>query len=196
MIDLEKIKQEKWKPSPLLKRPAPAPYFHPFFYFFSPPPPLGEVMKTYSAPFKKVCVMSGLVPLVTTWNCQTNYKNKYTGLLVLHLLLLLNPWLIVVMWSAEVFSISRYYFCRCSSELAQFVSLPFSQGRSIRYSDRLYDFTVTIPRRCYKDGYVNSFFPQTAGLQNSQPIECFPLTYNLNGFKSRINRHLLTVGSF
>ena len=33
-------------------------------------------------------------------------------------------------------------------------------------------------------------------LWNSLPIECFPLTYNLNGFNSRINRHLLTVGSF
>ena len=31
---------------------------------------------------------------------------------------------------------------------------------------------------------------------NSLPIECFPLTYDLNGFKSRINRHLLNVGFF
>ena len=30
---------------------------------------------------------------------------------------------------------------------------------------------------------------------NSFPIECFPLTYDLSGFKSRINRYLLTVGS-
>ena len=89
----------------------------------------------------------------------------------------------------------RYYFGRCSSELAQLVPLPFSRGRSTRYSDRLYDFSVTIPR-CYKDVYVNSFFPRTAKLWNSLPIECFPLTYDLNGFKSRINRHLLTVGSF
>ena len=89
----------------------------------------------------------------------------------------------------------RYYFGRCSSELAQLVSLPFSRGRSTRYSDRLHDFSVTIPR-CYKDVYVNSFFPPTARLWNSLPIECSPLTYNLNGFKSRINRHLLTVGSF
>ena len=35
-----------------------------------------------------------------------------------------------------------------------------------------------------------------ARLWNSLLIECFPLTYNLSGFKSRINRHLLTVGSF
>ena len=89
----------------------------------------------------------------------------------------------------------RYYYGRCSSELAQVVPLPYSRGRSTRYSDRLHDFSVTIPR-CYKDVYVNSFFPRTAGLWNSLPIECFSLTYNLSGFKSRINRYLLTVGSF
>ena len=88
-----------------------------------------------------------------------------------------------------------YYFGRCSSELAQLVPLLFSRGRSTRYSDRLHDFSVTIPR-CYKDLYVNSFFPRTTRPWNSLPIECFPLTYDLSGFKSRINRHLLTVGSF
>ena len=88
-----------------------------------------------------------------------------------------------------------YYFGRCLSELAQLVPLPFSRGRCTFYSDRLHDFSVNIPR-CYKDVYVNSFFPRTARLWNSLPIECFPLTYDLNGFKSRINRHLLTVGSF
>ena len=49
----------------------------------------------------------------------------------------------------------RYYLGRCSSELAQLVPLPFSQGRSTRYSDRLHDFSFTIPR-CYKDVYVNN----------------------------------------
>ena len=43
----------------------------------------------------------------------------------------------------------RYYFGRCSSELAQLVPLPFSQERCTCYSDRLHDFSVTIPR-CYK----------------------------------------------
>ena len=65
----------------------------------------------------------------------------------------------------------RYYFrCRCSSELAQLVSCPFSRSRSTRYSDTLYYFSVTIPR-CYKDVYVNSSFLRTARLRNSQPIE-------------------------
>ena len=89
----------------------------------------------------------------------------------------------------------RYYFGRCSAKLAQLVPLYFPRGRSTSYSDRLHDFSATIPR-CYKDVYVNSFFPRTATLWNSLPIECFPLTYDLSSLKSRINRHLLTVGSF
>ena len=88
----------------------------------------------------------------------------------------------------------RYHFGRCSLELVQLVPLPYSRGRSTCYSDRLHDFSVTISR-CYKDVYVNSFFPRSARLWNSLPVECFPLTYDLSGFKSRISRYLLTVGS-
>ena len=137
--------------------------------------------------------MSGLVLLVATWNCWISYRNGYVGLLVLHLLPL-EP----LAHRRNVASLSlfyKYYFGRSSSELAQLVPLPYSRGRSTRYSDRLHDFSVTIPR-CYKDVYVNSFLPRTARLWNSLPIECFPLTYDLSGFKSRINRYLLTVGSF
>ena len=89
----------------------------------------------------------------------------------------------------------KSYFGRCFSELAQLVPLPFSRGRSTQYSDRLHDLSVTI-RRFYKDVNVNSFFPRTARLWNCLPLKCFPLTYDLSGFKSRINRHLLTEGSF
>ena len=60
---------------------------------------------------------------------------------------------------------SRYYFGRCSSQLARLVLLPYFRGRSTRYSDRLHDFFVTIPR-CYEHSYVNSFFPRTATLWN------------------------------
>ena len=77
----------------------------------------------------------------------------------------------------------RYHFGRCSSELAQLVPLPFSWGRSTHYSDILHGFSVTIP----KDVYVSSFFPHIVRLWNSLAIECFLLTYNLNGCKSRIN---------
>ena len=71
----------------------------------------------------------------------------------------------------------RYYCGRCSSVLAQLVPLPYSQGKFTRYSERLHDFSVTIPR-CYKDVIVSSFFPRTARFWNSLPIEYFSLTYN------------------
>ena len=92
--------------------------------------------------------------------------------------------------SASVFW--KYYFGRCSSELAQLVLLSYSRVMSTCYSDRFY---VTIAR-CYKDVYVNSFFPRTTRLWNSLPTECFPLTYDLNSFKTRISRHLSTGSSF
>ena len=112
---------------------------------------------------------------------------------MLHLLPVLNPWLIVEMYSLNLFY--RCYFGRCSLELAQMVPLPYSQGRFTCYSNRLHDFSVTIPR-CWKDVYVSRFFSCTARLWNSLPIDCFFLINNLNGFESRINRHLLTLGSF
>ena len=89
----------------------------------------------------------------------------------------------------------RYYFGRCSSELAQLVPLSYSLGKSNYYSDRLHDFSVTISK-CYKDVYVKSFFPPTVRLWNSLPIECFPLNYDLSGFKSRINRFPLCFNLF
>ena len=66
----------------------------------------------------------------------------------------------------------RCYFGKCLSEMAHQVQLSYSQGRS------------------------TSFFTPRARLWNSLPTECFPLSYNLHDFKSRINRHLLSVGSF
>ena len=59
----------------------------------------------------------------------------------------------------------RHYFGICSSELAELVPLLYFCGRFTRYSDGLHDSSVTIPK-CYKDVYVNSFFPQTARLSH------------------------------
>ena len=55
----------------------------------------------------------------------------------------------------------RYCFNRSSSELTQLVSFSYSRERCTRYSDRVDDFSVIIPR-CYKYVYVNSFFPCAA----------------------------------
>ena len=40
----------------------------------------------------------------------------------------------------------RYYFGRCSTELAQLVPIPYFRGKSARYSDRLDEFFVTFPK--------------------------------------------------
>ena len=130
---------------------------------------------------------SGLVPLdkLQKWICRT------VGPSLAAFLEPLGHWGNVTGLSL----LYKYYFGRCSSEVAQLVPLLISRGRSTRYFSRLHDFSVIIPR-CHKDVYVNSFFPCTARLWNSLCIEWISLTFNLNGFKSRINRHLLTVGSF
>ena len=36
----------------------------------------------------------------------------------------------------------------------------------------------------------HSFFPRTARLWNSVPVECLPMSCDLNGFKSKVNRNL------
>ena len=64
---------------------------------------------------------------------------------------------------------------------SKLVQLPYSHGMSIRYSNRLHDYSLIIPR-CYKDVYSESFFPYTARHWNSLPDECFPLTRDLRGW--------------
>ena len=76
--------------------------------------------------------MCGLVLLVATWNRWISYRSRYTGRLSLHVLPL-EP----LAHRRNVANLSlfyRYYFDRCSSELAGLVPLPYSLGRSSRYA--------------------------------------------------------------
>ena len=118
-------------------------------------------------------------------------QNEYVALLIFHLLLVLNPWLIVEMWLTSVFSILVTLVDVLQNWLNGFHFLLLVAGLLVIRDSK---FSVTIPR-CYKDVYVSSIFPHTAKLWNSLLIECFPLNYNLSGFKSRINRHLITAVS-
>ena len=99
-------------------------------------------------------VLHGLELLVATWNCWISNK------------LVPFPCCLSLTLGQNVANLSlfyRYYFGRCLFELAQLVPLPYSQGRSDFYSDRLHDFSVSNPR-CYNNIYVNSFFVHTARL--------------------------------
>ena len=60
--------------------------------------------------------------------------------------------------------------------------LPFLEDLPLRHTSTIFILTC--------------FFLYIGRLWNSLPIECFLLTYDLNGSKFRINRHLLSVGSF
>ena len=99
-------------------------------------------------PYMKYCCPVWSVSLVATRNCQASYKNEYGGLLILCLLFLLKP--LAHHQNVTSLNLILHYFGICSSELAKLVPLPLSGKRSTCYSDRLHDFSVTIPR-CYKD---------------------------------------------
>ena len=69
--------------------------------------------------------------------------------------------------------------------------LVFLGGRSTRYSDRLHDYLPAFLDVTKMSTSTASFLAEL-----DLPIECFTLTSDLNRFDSRINRNLLTVGSF
>ena len=39
-----------------------------------------------------------------------------------------------------------YHFGRCSSEMAELALLPYTRRRYTPYSNRLHDFSITVPR--------------------------------------------------
>ena len=123
-------------------------------------------------------------------------------MIISHQIVCVHPSLVAPLehlnYSRNVGSLSlfyKYYFDRCSSELDAMVPLGPSLGRPTRYSNRLHDFSATIPG-CYNNVYANSFFPRTPRLWNYLSVECFHVTYNLDGFKSRVNRHVSFLGFF
>ena len=126
-------------------------------------------------------VISELVLLVATWNCGISYKNGHAGpslaasLEALAHRSQLKSFLYIGITLVDVYL----------NWLNWFHVLILGGGLLVILID------------CMMDVYVNSLFPYTARrLWNSLPIECLPLTYDLNGSNCRINRHLLTVGSF
>ena len=119
---------------------------------------------------------------------------KSIGLSVLHLPPLLNHWFIVEMQSAEVFSIGITLVDVHLNWLNWFHFL-FLKGGLLGI---LVDFMIFLSPfpDVTRMAMLKQFFPRTAKLWNSLLIECFFVFCGLNGFRSRISRYLLTVGSF
>ena len=96
-----------------------------------------------------------------TWNCYLELLDKLQKQICRLAGSSLAPSLEPLVHWGNVTSLSffyKYFFGKCLYELTQLVLLRFSRGRSTCYPDRLHDFSATIPR-CYKDVYVNRFFP-------------------------------------
>ena len=96
--------------------------------------------------------MSGLVVLPASYlEILDKLQKRLSKIVALHLLSLLNLWLVVKIWLALVFSMGITYG-RCLSERLNcfFFFVPYSTGRSTDYSNMFLDFAVNIPK-CYKD---------------------------------------------
>ena len=110
-----------------------------------------------------------------------SYKTEYVWLLALHLVPVLNV--------ASLNLLYRFFFSQmliwiCATDSTSL----FMREASTSYSDRLW-FFVSLSRDVTRTSMSTvSFLSQL----NAE----IPLTYDLNGFNARINRHLLTVGSF
>ena len=144
-------------------------------------------MKFLSPEKSTIMVMHGILlclgwcPLVATWNCQISYKNGYAGLLFLHLLPVLNLRLIVEMQPAQVFSVGVTLADVYLNWLNWFHFLILEVGLLVILKDCMIFVSPfqDVTRMCL---LIVFFITQ--------------LGYDLDGFKFRFNKHLLTIGSF
>ena len=84
----------------------------------------------------------------------------------------------------------KYHHGHCSDDLKDLTPALKIFNRVTRYSTTAHSMTVQVPT-CYKQFYTSSFFPRASILWNSLPSSCFPACYDLQKFKSNVNRHLL-----
>ena len=106
----------------------------------------------------------------------------------------LIPWLIVSMWPAQVFSIGITLVDVLQNFLNWF-HFRFFEGVLLFIWIDCMIFLSPFLHVLRMSMSTSPFLTQL----NSRIlclIKCFPLAHNLNGFMSRINGHLLTVGSF
>ena len=121
-----------------------------------------------------------------------SYINGYVELLFFHLLPLWSPWLIIKMQPAKVLSVGIILVDAHQNWLIQFQLLIFEGGCLVVLIDCMIFLSpfLDVLQGCLCQqfhslhSYTSEFSAYTM------------LSYDLSGFKSRINRHLLTLGSF
>ena len=121
-------------------------------------------------------------------NLLDRIQNRVCNMIGPHLSMKLQP----LSHRRNVASLSlfyKYFHGHCSTELESLVPSRKVFPCDTRLAARAHPFTVEEPL-ITKDYRRASFFPRTSGLWNSLPSECFPNTYDLQSFKSSVNKHL------
>ena len=73
----------------------------------------------------------------------------------------------------------------CSQEIREIVPVPLRRVRTTRSSTHLHPFQVSLPNPRTLSHKL-SFIPRTCNSLNVLPSSCFPESYNLPSFKSKI----------
>ena len=146
-------------------------------------------------------VMSGLVllVLVATWNCWISYKKRICRTVGPSLAASLGP----LAHRRNVASLSLFYIGIPLvgidvhlNWLNWFHFFILEESLLLIQIDYMIFLSPFLDVTRMSMSTVSFLTQLGSGILCLAPIECFPLTYDLNGFKSRINRHLLTAGYF
>ena len=81
----------------------------------------------------------------------------------------------------------KYFHGHCSQEIREIVPVPLRRVRTTRSSTHSHPFQVSLPNPRTLS-HKSSFIPRTCNLWNVFPSSCFPESYNLPSFKSKINK--------
>ena len=90
----------------------------------------------------------------------------------------------------------KYFHGHCSQEIRDIIPVPLRRVRPTRSSTNSHPFQVSLPSSRTLS-HKSSFIPRTCNLWNVLPPSCFPESYNLSSFKSKINKlDLISLSSY
>ena len=81
----------------------------------------------------------------------------------------------------------RYFHGHCSQEIRDTIPVPLRRVRTTRSSTHSYPFQVSLPTPRTLSN-KSSFIPRTCNLWNVLASSCFPESYSLPSFESKINK--------
>ena len=108
----------------------------------------------------------------------------------------IRPLNIISIDASEALSIFyRYFHGHYSQEIREIIPVPLRRVRTNRSSTHSHPFQVSLPNPRTLS-HKSSFITRTCNLWNVLPSSCFPESYNLPSFKSKINKlHLISLSS-